>query len=837
MELLNESQKKISSQVSVNVSRQDVKQEIVDSYLKFEKGEIQKKPNAYLRVVPDQKLLKLIVGQQSAQNSFQNVFLNLIPTNTTNTVQDNNISRFVVQNPNAKDANRNVFLNINNTFQRFIPIPQNITKPPAEEVNLSKILTESKTEELSVEIDPTDFGCMSEESPVTHTTDHVEKDWEELITGTKIHAAADATLPRLVPLKSQVVVKEPETVENNDGRTNNILNNYVPILPKPNPFLNSSEITNEEKYEFFNGGHFLTPKDTPSISNDLTYPCELCDRNFDTLKVLRYHIKQFHLGKFPYKCDFCFSEFAARSMYDLHMEKHKSEGDSFITKESLTLQDFPTTDLNSTKPPAAETTTSNETNAENDGDFEFACDMCTSAFSSENGLFRHKARKHNQKNKKKYFIKGMKNARCDICNRDFSTQSYLQLHKKLHLRNGPNYKGKVFRNKYAIKTVQNNSDPQDSKKSESIQNEVDITIVKKTSAENENVTVVPKNVNCNNDTTEPNLKANNMQSLKIKINLKNLKQSSESMDDDSNSLNGNDEPEIEMETDDVDNIEEGMEEDEEEEDVNPDFKVTAINDAPFLDVSLDYKDSATEYLYCLEADDESSADALNENPLKSGKVSLKCVYCKEGFDKMEDLKLHVNSVHIQSMQYKCHLCNNTFYKIPHLTKHLQIHFSSASCTLCQRMFSLESTRQFHNNSSHSDTAFWQCSVCYNLLNETESVKDHMLNHDCKMCYKCQFCEDEFTDPTKFSMHIVAHNGLYSCNVCQMKFNDEDEKNIHDNDVHKTKTYLCDICHHSYKKIHELTRHSNLHQHHPHTIQTDKNREYENFRTQTNAAEK
>lgn len=819
MELLNESQKKLSSQVSVHESRQGDKQEPFDSCPKFEKEEIQNKHNAYIRVVPDQKLLKLFVGQQSAQNSFQNVFLNLIPTNTTSTVQDNNVSRFVAQNSSAKDANRNVFLNLNNTFQRFIPIPQNVPKAPAEEVNLSKILTESKTEELSVEIDPTDFGCMSEESPGTHATDHVEKDWEELITGTKIHAAADTAVPRLVPLKSQITtIREPDTVEISDGKTSNILNNYVPILPKPKTFV-GGEITNEEKYEFFNGGHFLTPKDSPALYNDVSFPCELCDRNFDSLKVLRYHIKQFHLGKFPYKCDFCFSEFAARSMYDVHMEKHKFDADSFMTKDSLTLQDFPTAELSIVKTTPVVEMSKNEVHVENGDMLEFACDMCTSAFSSANGLFRHKARKHNQKNKKKYFIKGMKNARCDICNRDFSTQSYLQLHKKLHLRNGPNYKGKVFKNKYA-KTAQNDS-IEDTQHPEPVANN---SMTVEQNSERKTVTEVPKTTNSENDSSEPIVKTKSPQSIKIKINLKNLKQTSESMDEDSNSLNGNDEPDIEMETDDIDDTIE--EDEEEEEDINPDFKVTAIDEAPFQDVSIEYKDSATEYLYCLEAEDPE--DASNENPPKSEKIS-RCVYCKSSFEKLEDLKVHVNSVHIQSMQYKCHLCNNTFYEVSHLTKHLQIHFNSMSCTICQKMFPSVSKRKSHNELRHSNDAFWQCAVCYSLLNQKETLPDHMLNHNCKLAYKCHFCEEEFTDSEEFSKHVASHNGLYYCNICKQSFNDEYEKNVHDTEEHKARIYLCELCHQSYRKTHELTRHINLHQYHPHLLK-QKNKEHENVKS-------
>lgn len=432
--MLNESQQKLSSQVSVTVAKKDIKQEPVDS--DDEKLKARDKQNAFFQVAPNQKFLKLFVGPQQPQNSFQNVFLNLIPANTTKQPLDPKVNHFVVQNQGLKESSRNVFLNLNNTFQKFIPVAENKRGPkPTQDLNVSRILTQAKTEELSVEIDPTDFGCISDDSPAGEVP---EKDWEDLISGTKIHT--DVNVPRLVPLK-----KGQENGFSATSRTSN----YVPILPKPKPY----DVTNEEKYEFFNGGHFLTFKDEAPPVSEFNYPCELCGKSFDSVKILRYHIKQFHMGKFPYKCDFCYSEFANRQMYDAHMEKHKEESNIFITKDTLTLQDFPEVELQVPEPQALTTAVAATQKEEvSQPQPQHTCDVCQSSFFSANGLLRHKARKHKQKNKKKYFIKGMKNARCDICNRDFSTQSYLQLHKKLHLRNGPGYRGKVFRNKYGNRT-------------------------------------------------------------------------------------------------------------------------------------------------------------------------------------------------------------------------------------------------------------------------------------------------------------------------------------------------------------------------------------------------
>lgn len=814
LELLNESQKKISTQVSVNVSRQDVSQETVNDYLELQKEEDKNKHNAYIRVVPNQKLFKLFVGPQTSQNSFQNVFLNLIPSNTVKSVQDNNVNRFVMQNPNIKDANRNVFLNINNTFQRFIPMPQNkeiksVRNQRMGDVNVSKILTETKTEELSVEIDPTDFGCMSEDSPVHHVGESLaERDWDELISVTKIPAATEVSVPRLVPLNKTELIKE-ETVEVGVSKSNNVVNNYVPILPKPNTFANN-EITNEEKYEFFNGGHFLTPKDCLTDIKQLSYTCEICDRIFDTLKVLRHHIKQFHLGKFPYKCDFCFSEFATRSTYDIHREKHKSPADTFLIKETLTLQDFPADVViqPAPPPPSNSDVQNSDTKSENEdsGIVEHACNICNNVFQSANGLVRHKVRKHNQKTKKKYFVKGMKNARCDICNRDFSTQSYLQLHKKLHLRKGPNYRGKIFKNKYAHTKSTQNGDAGDDSHAENITEPTTDSTDVQENEENEQLLEDEEEPSTRvNENVETCLsKPDHSRSLKIKINLKNLKRCSESMDEDSSPQSA-EEIDLEMEMQNSEYVEEQ----------EPGDCLANINEASFQDISLECE----EYLLYQQQNSVKGVDDTDFGTVLQHTETLKanCICCKKSFGEKSNLKRYLKNIHIKSKQYKCHLCSNTFYEVYHLTKHLKIHFKSGSCTICQKMFSSEVEMEEHNKYSHNNSAFWECGVCYVVFKDTVKLKEHMLEHDSSLIYCCHLCGDEFKMCEDLSRHVAEHRGLYFCKLCQKRFGYEHEKNIHDSSIHEKNRHLCDLCNKSYKSQQEVTRHSNLHQYHSHLL--------------------
>lgn len=405
VELVKESQKKNESQSTVKIENT------------LPQG------GAYM-LLPNQKYVKILVGSQNQgttgnTNTFQNVFLNLIPTTTLSTIPkttDTNTQK-------NKDTNQNVFLNINNTFQKFIPITS-VDPPPLKKsetnkkakeyaqslnVNVHQLLTESKAEEMSVEIDPTSFLSVEHDDP-SSSEDELKNDWDEVITKQKID-----------PKQDRVNGTGSGT---HNGKGNTTGSNFVPILPKE---------------DFYSGGHFLSNSFDPTEIN-----CESCQRTFPSIRLLKQHLKQFHLGKLPFKCEYCYLEHLTRSDYDACVKRHKSDPEA-TQNTSLTLKDFtgnPSFD-NDALSISLITETPADHNLEPNENGDYVCEVCNRIFNSSAGLLRHRVRKHNQKNRKKYFIKGMKNAKCDICNREFSTQSYMQLHKKLHLRDDVGYKYKV----------------------------------------------------------------------------------------------------------------------------------------------------------------------------------------------------------------------------------------------------------------------------------------------------------------------------------------------------------------------------------------------------------
>ncbi|VEN58657.1 unnamed protein product [Callosobruchus maculatus] len=391
VELVKESQKKNESQA-----------------LLAGKSDGMASPGGAYMLLPNQKYVKIMVGGQNqvANNSFQNVFLNLIPTASLNAAPPH-----VPATDHSKDNNQNVFLSLNNTFQKFIPglVPTQPAHPlmdfhKPKSSNVNDMLTVGKSEEVSVEVDPSIFGLA--EDTDDHRGEDDINDYDEVISQAKI------------TLKDFNV--NGENVKN--GKDDH---KFVPILPK-------------SQDDFFSSGqHFLFSNTPENGGVNGVYPCEQCQKTFPTKKTLKHHFNQFHLGKLPFKCEICYSEFLTRPEYDACIQAHHDDND--MCNQSITLQDL----ANDYQPSL--TLADVEANVQRTENGDYVCDVCRRMFNSPTGLLRHKVRKHGRpKTRKKYFIKGMKNARCDICNRDFSTQSYMQLHRKLHMRDDIGYKYKVF---------------------------------------------------------------------------------------------------------------------------------------------------------------------------------------------------------------------------------------------------------------------------------------------------------------------------------------------------------------------------------------------------------
>ncbi|XP_025833930.1 uncharacterized protein LOC112905534 [Agrilus planipennis] len=210
-----------------DVKRHEVNSTIVEENLKASKDKSDLNPASFVHVRPDQQLFtpghlqNVIVSPSATQSVFPNLFFNLIPTNLLKASSPpplSSVSRLPLSKtaPQAKDANQNMFVSIHRFFPVISPtkdstiiqsstnhsvmpsistnnVQPEITRPVVKSKEVSQILTENNSEELSIEIDPACFDLEDEESPdsINKSEMNILRDWEDVIVSNKISSEHD----------------------------------------------------------------------------------------------------------------------------------------------------------------------------------------------------------------------------------------------------------------------------------------------------------------------------------------------------------------------------------------------------------------------------------------------------------------------------------------------------------------------------------------------------------------------------------------------------------------------------------------------------------------------
>ncbi|KAK7070305.1 hypothetical protein SK128_013584 [Halocaridina rubra] len=137
-----------------------------------------------------------------------------------------------------------------------------------------------------------------------------------------------------------------------------------------------------------------------SHSDQMSYPCEVCNKRFSRSWYLKMHMK-IHTGERPHSCDICGKNFIQKGNLQKHYRQHT-------------------------------------------GDKPYICDICLKAFASSNHLRNH-ARVHS----------GEKPYPCKICGKSFSQEGNLYTHMKMHSGERPHlckFCKKCFVRKHDLET-------------------------------------------------------------------------------------------------------------------------------------------------------------------------------------------------------------------------------------------------------------------------------------------------------------------------------------------------------------------------------------------------
>ncbi|XP_026750511.2 zinc finger protein with KRAB and SCAN domains 8-like [Galleria mellonella] len=224
-----------------------------------------------------------------------------------------------------------------------------------------------------------------------------------------------------------------------------------------------------------------------------------------------------------------------------------------------------------------------------------------------------------------------------------------------------------------------------------------------------------------------------------------------------------------------------------------------------------------------------------------------CNQCDHTFNNKAELSAHRNSEECtksKAQKVKVELMKTVKQEITtNLGKLL-----GYACSLCKKMFSLESALEQHVESTHIvDPAELLCSECGEVLPSKKDMQAHILNHknmkpkimkrfECSMCGKgcssqamlimhervhtnerpfpCQLCSLRFKTKTHLRTHQLTHTRekKFGCSVCMKFFALKGNLVVHLRTHTGERPYICTLCGEAfidskYLKKHKLKKHA------------------------------
>ncbi|KAM7361405.1 uncharacterized protein ACRADG_011725 [Cochliomyia hominivorax] len=137
------------------------------------------------------------------------------------------------------------------------------------------------------------------------------------------------------------------------------------------------------------------------------------------------------------------------------------------------------------------------------------------------------------------------------------------------------------------------------------------------------------------------------------------------------------------------------------------------------------------------------------------------------------------------------------------------------CEFCDNTYT-EKTKYKNHIKLHIKNKPHECEICKKRFSTTPQLSRHMNSHTGNRPYSCQYCDARFGDPSTKIKHERIHTNErpYKCNFCNKAFAYSNVLKVHLMTHTGEKPYTCDYCGKSFSQQHHKTthekRHTNVH---------------------------
>ena len=220
--------------------------------------------------------------------------------------------------------------------------------------------------------------------------------------------------------------------------------------------------------------------------------------------------------------------------------------------------------------------------------------------------------------------------------------------------------------------------------------------------------------------------------------------------------------------------------------------------------------------------------------------NFECDVCLMTFYKRWNWKTHITSVHVKEKKtryvdkIKCDICDFYFTTTFDLKVHVQnIHNEEKTfeCDSCGKSFAQKCQLQSHTRKEHimdgirgdEKTNCESCSLTH-CTEHSLKLNDHPINNsndmESKPIPKPKNFKEEKANLVNHTYEFNSQLSVFTCDLCNKCFNNENDFHWHKNDFHKKKKKVkkvqCDICFKTFTRKQHVKRHKNK-IHHGHGI--------------------